>query len=88
MNNNNNDVLRLYGADWCMKSANLRNYLQSIWVEFEDYNVEEDPDAAERVKALYNGTLKFPTITYGPGHLKNPTIGELDEFLKKNDLLD
>lgn len=80
--------LELYGADWCMKSANLRNYLQSIWVEFEDYNVEEDLDAAERVKALYGGVLKFPTVIYGDDFLKNPKINELDEFLKKHELLD
>ncbi|MEM6362128.1 MAG: glutaredoxin family protein [Bacteroidota bacterium] len=83
-----NDKLHLYGADWCLKSANLRNYLQSIWVEFDDFNVEEDSDAAERVKALYDGTLKFPTITFGSEHLKNPKIGELDAFLKKHNLLD
>ena len=80
--------LELYGADWCMKSANLRNYLQSIWVEFDDYNVEKDLDAAERVKALYDGVLKFPTVIYGDEFLKNPKINELDEFLKKHALLD
>ena len=82
------NTLELYGADWCMKSANLRNYLQSIWVEFEDYNVEEDADAAERVKALYDGVLKFPTVIYGDEFLKNHKITDLDKFLKKHDLLD
>ncbi len=81
------DKLHLYGADWCMKSANLRNYLQSIWVEFEDYNVEEDEEAAERVKSLYNGVLKFPTVTYDKEFLKNPKISELNAFLKKHHLL-
>ncbi|MGB5820188.1 MAG: glutaredoxin domain-containing protein [Saonia sp.] len=76
--------LKLYGADWCLKSANLRNYLQSIWVEFEDYNVETDKEAEERVRALYDGQLKFPTITYGSDFLKNPGIKELDGFLEKN----
>ncbi|MEM7109558.1 MAG: glutaredoxin family protein [Bacteroidota bacterium] len=83
-----NDRLRLYGADWCPKSANLRNYLQSIWVEFDDFNVENDPEAAERVKKLYDGVLKFPTLTYADEHLKNPKIAELDVFLKKHNLLD
>lgn len=82
------DQLKLYGADWCLKSANLRNYLQSIWVEFQDFNVETDKEAEERVKAIYDGKLKFPTITYREEHLKNPSINELDAFLKKHDLLD
>ncbi len=84
----NENVLRLYGTNWCLKSANLRNYLQSMWVDFEDYNVEEDEEAAERVRALYDGALKFPTVTYGTEHLKNPDITELQKFLKKNGLLD
>ncbi len=79
--------LKLYGADWCIKSANLRNYLQSIWVEFEDFNVETDAMAEETVRALYDGTLKFPTVTYGAKFLKNPTIGELKAFLEEHGLL-
>ena len=83
----NEKVLRLYGADWCMKSANLRNYLQSKWIDFEDYNVETDTDAEARVRALYDGALKFPTITYGDTFLKNPGIAELNAFLASHKLL-
>lgn len=81
-------TLKLYGTTWCMKSANLRNYLQGQWIDFEDYNVEEDENAAETVKALYDGVLKFPTLTYGDEHLKNPTINELNGFLEKHGLSD
>ncbi len=75
--------LKLYGADWCTKSSNIRNYLQSIWVEFEDYNVETDQEAEKYVRSLYDGKLKFPTITFGDRFLKNPTIKELDQFLEE-----
>ncbi|PRX57598.1 glutaredoxin family protein [Flagellimonas meridianipacifica] len=78
--------LKLYGTNWCTKSANLRNYLQSIWVEFEDYNVETQPEADEAVRSLYDGQLKFPTVTYGEDFLKNPTIPEIDAFLDKHGL--
>ncbi|MEM8998893.1 MAG: glutaredoxin domain-containing protein [Bacteroidota bacterium] len=81
-------VLKLYGTDWCTKSANLRNYLQSIWVEFEDYNVETQVEADKAVRAIYGGKLKFPTVTYGNDFLKNPSIKELDAFLKAHRLLD
>jgi len=82
----NDAVLRLYGTDWCIKSANLRNYLQSIWVDFEDYNVEKDADAEQRVRALYDGKLKFPTITFKDEFLKNPDFKELNAFLEKHKL--
>ncbi|WP_226294161.1 glutaredoxin domain-containing protein [Aquimarina algicola] len=78
--------LKLYGADWCLKSSNLRNYLQSIWVSFEDFNVETDKKAEETIRSLYDGKLKFPTITYGDDFIKNPSIKELDEFLNKHNI--
>ena len=80
--------LHLYGADWCLKSTHLRNYLQSEWIEFDDFNVELDSDAAARVRSLYNGNLKFPTLTYGDEFLKNPSISVLKEFLEKHNLKD
>ena len=78
--------LKLYGTNWCPKSANLRNYLQSEWIEFEDYNVETQPEADKEVRALYDGQLKFPTVTYGKDFLKNPSIKEMDAFLDQHDL--
>ena len=80
-------VLKLYGTGWCTKSSNLRNYLQSRWVDFEDYNVDTDEQAAEDVKKLYDGELKFPTVVIGPDHLKNPSIAELNVLLEKYNLL-
>lgn len=80
--------LKLYGTAWCLKSANLRNYLQSKWIEFEDFDVESDEAAAEDVKKLYDGQLKFPTLTYGEEFLKNPSIPELEKFLKDHDISD
>jgi len=88
MTNQDADRLRLYGTTWCLKSANLRNFLQSIWVDFEDYNVETDKEAEDIVRKLYEGELKFPTLTYGEHFLKNPKIDELKTFLKDHDLLD
>lgn len=80
-------TLKLYGTDWCTKSSALRNYMQSKWIEFEDFNVETNKDAETIVRELYDGVLKFPTITYGKEFLKNPKVPELNLFLKKHDLV-
>ena len=80
--------LKLYGTDWCTKSIYLRNYLQSVWVEFKDFNVETNKEAEETIKSLYGGELKFPTVIYRDTYLKNPSISELNAFLNKNGLLD
>ena len=80
--------LKLYGTDWCMKSSALRNYMQSKWITFEDFNVETDTEAEETVRSLYDGKLKFPTITYGSEFIKNPSIQEISSFLEKNGISD
>ena len=73
----------LYGTDWCLKSSALNNGLQSAWVDFEYHNVEQDEEAAEEIKAQYNGELKFPVIKLGDQYFKNPSWGQLREELKK-----
>ena len=82
-----NNRLQLYGAGWCLKSSNLSNYLQSIFVDFDFHNVETDPEAEAAVRQLYDGALKFPTVVYGDHFLKNPKIPELRRFLEEHQLL-
>ncbi len=82
----NDQKLKLFGTQWCTKSAKLRNYLQSIWVDFEDYNVETNLEAEKAVRSFYDGELKFPTLSYGNDFLKNPSIPEVKGFLKKHGL--
>ncbi|MCH2215896.1 MAG: hypothetical protein MK086_12055 [Flavobacteriales bacterium] len=78
------DKLKLFGTQWCLKSAKLRNFLQAQWVDFEDFNVETEELAEKTVRELYGGELKFPTLTYGDSFLKNPSISELKAFLEKH----
>ena len=78
--------LALYGTPWCMKSARLRNFLQSKWIEFDDHDVEANEDSAEKVRSKFNGVLKFPVLMLEDKVLKNPSIEELSHFLKENDI--
>lgn len=72
----------VYGTGWCPKTNTIRNFLMQNWVDFEFRNVEEDPDAAQRVRDQYNGVLKFPVIEYDGTWYKNPGIPELREIFK------
>lgn len=80
----NKQKLQLYGTDWCPKSSALRNYMQGRWIEFDDFNVETDDAANTRIRNLYEGKLKFPTVVFADDFIKNPTIPQLNEFLKKH----
>ena len=74
--------IKLYGAEWCSKTSMIRNYLQSRWIEFDYFDVESDEEAAEELRALYHGKLKFPTVAAEGQVLKNPSIAELNKSLK------
>jgi len=82
-----NDKPILYGADWCLKTSTLRNYMQSRWVDFAYYNVEKDETAAQRVRDQYDGKLKFPVVEIAEKWLKNPKVPELKETLEQKGLL-
>ena len=80
------DELKVYGTDWCPKTALLKNFLQAEWIDFKYFNVDTDPIAREELKELYQGKLKFPTVTYKGKHLKNPKIAELRAFVHENNI--
>jgi thioredoxin reductase (NADPH) len=79
------DKLKVYGAEWCPKTALLKNYLQSEWVDFEYLNPETDENAKQDLMNLYDGKVKFPTVVKGDRHLKNPKIPELRAFIKESE---
>jgi mycoredoxin len=57
------------------------SHLKSLGLPFEYINVEEDPGAAEWVKAQNGGKEKKPTIDIGGRILSEPTNEELDAAL-------
>lgn len=80
------DELKVYGADWCPKTAVLKNYLQSEWIDFEYLNAETDESAKQDLMDIYDGKVKFPTVTVKGNHIKNPSVGDLRKFLADNDI--
>ncbi len=73
----------LYGANWCPKTSALRNYLQSKWIDFQYLDVEDDKEAEQTVRNMFDGKLKFPVLVIGDEFFKNPGIGFLNEKLPK-----
>lgn len=74
--------VNVYGAGWCTKTGFINNYLQSEWVDFNFYNVEEDEKAADYVRSLFGGKLKFPVVVADDKILLNPTVKELKDALR------
>ena len=73
--------IKVYGTDWCPKTGLQKNHLQSEWIDFEFYNVEQDEEAANYIRGMYNGKLKFPVIVIDDKVMLNPTIEELNKAI-------
>ncbi|MDO1449936.1 hypothetical protein Q0590_26895 [Rhodocytophaga aerolata] len=53
--------------------------IEKRWIGFKDFNVVTHTEAEARVRALYDGNLKFPTVIAGTDFIKNPTVPQLSE---------
>ncbi|PZA07582.1 MULTISPECIES: glutaredoxin domain-containing protein [unclassified Meiothermus] len=86
--------VQIYGTGWCSFSRGFQNYLRSLHIPFEFFDVEKDPAAEEAARLMNGGALKFPMVVVGEleGHwkpgddartLKNPRLAELQEALRR-----
>lgn len=79
--------VHLYGTDWCPLTGGFRAYLKRRDVLFHYHNIEQDAEAAEAVKDMNDGKIKFPMVVVGNATMKNPPIDELDSALRAAGLM-
>lgn len=81
-------MLTVYGAEWCEDTQRARRYLRRLRVEHEYFDVDEDPAALNRAKALNHGRRRTPIIQVHGEVLVEPPNAALAEALVRNGLLD
>ena len=79
--------VKVYGADWCGDTKKALRYLDSVGVEYQYINVEQDEKASDWVKEQNDGKERKPTITVGEKVLSVPTESELNAVLQQNNLV-
>lgn len=74
----------MYSTSWCPDCITAKTVLNSMQVTFRDINIEEDPEAAEKVMELNHGSRSVPTILFPDGSvLTEPGAVELrDKILE------
>lgn len=78
-----NKKIIFYGADWCPDCRRSKQFLDGRGVAYEYINIEEDPDAAEKVDKINNGNQSIPTIVFPDGKiLIEPSDKELEKALR------
>ena len=80
-------MIKIYGADWCEDTRGAINHLNSLKVDYQYINVENDPEASEWVKNQNDGKEKKPTININGKVLSVPTESELESALKNEGLI-
>lgn len=80
--------VEFYGSDDCYKTRAYRQRLETLGVPYRFLDVKHDPDAADRLRALYaDKRLKYPTVVVGGRRLRNPTQTDLDKELYRSGIL-
>ena len=78
----NKDTIVMYGAPWCPDCRQSKQFLGDHRIQFDYINVDENPDASDKVIEINNGMRIIPTIVFPDGDvLTEPSNAELAEKL-------
>ena len=58
-------TLELFGTKTCQYTQEMREWLEFKGTEFVEYDVETDPAARERMRALASGQRTVPVLVEG-----------------------
>jgi thioredoxin reductase (NADPH) len=68
----------VYSAPWCPHCKRVKRFLSAHRVAYRQIDIDEEPDAVDRLRGLQGGGQIIPTVVYGDGtHDVNPTDEEL-----------
>ncbi|CAN5261609.1 mycoredoxin [soil metagenome] len=58
--------ITMYGADWCSDCRRSKSLLDTLGVDYEYVDVEENAEAAGRAQAI-SGRINIPVIAFADG---------------------
>jgi mycoredoxin len=74
--------MRMYSTSWCGYCHRLKAQLQRLGLEFEEVDIEHDPQAAAFVASVNDGNETVPTLLFDDGStLTNPSLRQVQEHL-------
>ena len=67
-------TITVYGAPWCPHCKRVRRFLAAHRVPYDHVDIDERPEAIERLKELQGGKQIIPLVDFGDGtHEVNPS---------------
>ena len=74
--------IEFYGADWCGDCRRSKSLLETLGVEYEMHDVEQNKENAEKAQEI-SGRTNIPVIRFKDGtHLVEPSDAILHAELK------
>jgi glutaredoxin len=77
-------TVKVYGADWCGDTQRSLKHLDSLGVNYDYIDVEQDEQASAWVKEQNEGKERKPTIIVGEQVLSVPSDQQLESALRTN----
>lgn len=76
------DNLTMYSTPWCGYCQRLKAQLGREGIEFNEIDIEQDPDSADFVMSVNGGNQTVPTVVFPNGKaLTNPSLAQVKEML-------
>ena len=68
----------LYSTPWCGYCQRLKGQLKREGIEFDEVDIEQQPEAALIVEKANNGNQTVPTLVFADGTaLTNPSVAQV-----------
>ncbi len=68
----------MYSTPWCGYCHRLKGQLKREGIEFDEVDIEQQPDAALIVEQANNGNQTVPTLVFADGTaLTNPSLAQI-----------
>lgn len=77
-----NKKIVMYSTTWCPDCRYAKMFLDEYGVSYEEVNIEEHDDAAEKVMNFTGGKRVVPTFDIDGKMYANPRRGELKTILE------
>lgn len=67
-------AVSVYGAPWCPQCKRVKKFFAAHRVRYVNVDIDEHPEAVERLRELQAGGQTIPTVVYKDGtHEVNPS---------------
>ena len=74
-------AVTMYTTTWCGYCKNTKRYLERKGVAFQEIDIEQHPEYAERIEQATGGYRTVPSLEIDGRIMVNPSPRELDEIL-------